>query len=114
MSDSLIANYWHERLGGTTLFIESSFVCYRIAGPECFIMEMFVAEDMRSKGKSRELVKKLEAIAKHAGCEIITGNIHVKDKGSKNTLRAALKIGFDVIGANNNVLLISKSIIGGE
>lgn len=108
--DSLYAKYLKERQGIESLWNEHSFVTYRICGPECFIVDMGVESGSRGRGLGRRLVSDLSRIAREADARFLTANIHLKDKGANDTLQAAQACGFEVTGAHNDVLLISKKI----
>lgn len=112
LTDSLYAKYISERQEGKILEDSFGFVAYRIIGPECFIIEMYISPESRKSGMARSLVSKLESIAKEHGSTHITGNIHLDDKGASNTLISALMIGFKVVSANAGVLLIAKELGG--
>lgn len=107
---NLFASYIKERQGIDSIWHEHSFVIYRIVGPECFIVDMFVEKDIRAKGNGRLIINELLEIAKKAGCECITGNIHLGDKGANNTLKASQACGFEVVRAEGNTLLISLKV----
>lgn len=109
--DSLYAEYLKERQGIETFFEPDAFVSYRISGLECFLVDMCVAKESRGRGRLRELIDKLEKIAIAEKCECISANIHLTLPGADSALRGALAVGFEVLRAQNDVLLISKEIV---
>lgn len=112
ISSTLYAKYIEERTGGKILEDEFGFIEYRIAGTECFIVDSYVLPEKRKLGHMRALEGRLESIAIEAGCDHMTGNIHLGDSGASKTLVAAILIGFEVVAANAGVLLISKKLGG--
>lgn len=112
LNDTLYAKYIEERAGGKIIEDDRGFIAYRINGPECFIMEMYIAEDYRKGGAGREFIDKLSSIAKEHGCTHITGNVFLDLKGASNTLIAALMVGFRVAEGSKDAVLIVKEIGG--
>lgn len=113
IKETLYAKYLTERNNTNILENETGFVAYIINNSDCFIADMFINKENRASGKARALICQLEEIALKNSCEKITGNIHLWDSGASNTLLAALNIGFNIIRADQNILLISKKISGG-
>jgi hypothetical protein len=77
--DSLYARFVKETVDWETLEDETSFVTYQIqeVGPiKCLkVIEMFVAKEARGKDKWRDLMEKIEDIAKHLKCTTISAQI---------------------------------------
>ena len=110
IKDSLWYKYVNTRQGAEIIESELGFVQFKLAGEECFIMEMFVDQEARGKGTKNELLSDLEALAIENDCKIITGNIDAKDPFAARTLRAAFKWGFKILKAQNDIILIGKEI----
>jgi predicted GNAT superfamily acetyltransferase len=110
INETLFANYLLEREGAKILENESGFLIYKITGEECFIKDLCVSKDVRQQSKCRDLIASLSGIAKQAGAKYLTGNIFIKDKGHMVTLIAAHALGFKLVGANNDVLMILKDL----
>lgn len=108
--DSLYADYLNERQGISSIWDEHGFITYRITGKECFLVDMFVAVSARESGLGTKLVHQLAEIAKGAGCEVISANIHLELPGANVALKGAQSLGFEVERANGNVLLIALAI----
>lgn len=110
MMDSLYEKYMHERQGAFVLRKPDAFITYKILGPECFIVDMFIEKESRSTGRFKQYLDELSEIALGKSCQIITANIHLADPGANHSLRSALKYGFKVSQSGANVLLISKEL----
>lgn len=76
---SLYAQFVKETVDWETLEDENSFVTYQIqeVGPvKCLkVIEMFVTKDARGKDKWRELMEKIEGVAKELNCKTISAQI---------------------------------------
>lgn len=110
--NALYARYVEERRGLSSIWKPYGFLTYKVAGNECFIVDMFIEKSERKSGKGRELISELSAIARVNGCEVITANIHLADPNANKTLAASLATGFVVSAADADVLLISKKVKG--
>jgi GNAT superfamily N-acetyltransferase len=108
IKDTLYAKYIKERQGREILENEDGFIIYEVIGKECFIADMFVVKDVRNLGVGADLIKKL--ILKNTDCEIITATIWLWDKGAKNTLRAAMAVGFELLRTEPGCLIVAKNI----
>lgn len=110
IKNTLYAKYIKERKGVEVLEGFDFFIMYSVSGEELFIDEMFVDQPQRSIGKGKSAIGQLVEIAKQNNCKVITANVHLWDSGCNNTLTAALLTGFEVKAAQNNIILISKSV----
>jgi len=108
--DSLYAKYIFDREGLDSLWGPDWFVIYKINGEECFLVDMCVSESERSRGIGHSAIDSLKRVALDHDCSIITANIHLWDKQAMDTLTKSLKVGFSIVSANNDVLLISMKI----
>lgn len=108
--DSLYERYVYERLGQAVLRKEFGFITYKITNKECFIVDMYIDFNLRKTGLGKQLLEDLVSIAKSKGCDVVTSNIHLFDKGANNTLKAAMSCGFRVENSGAGVLLIAKEL----
>jgi len=99
-----------ERQNADLIQNQKGFVFYRIHSDECYIVEMFIDEPYRGGPAFKELIETLELIAKDCQCKYMSANIYLNDPGCNRSLSAALKVGFKLHQANNNILLIVKEI----
>lgn len=110
IKDTLYAKYIKQRENAEVLETDKGFVVYKFIEDEIFIKEIFIDESNRQSGVCRELVTKLEDIARINNKKIITGKIFLNDPNCNQTLIAALLIGFKVIRADQDIILILKEI----
>ena len=110
IADTLYAKYINEREGAHIVETPSGFCTYKIKNQECFIIDLFVAQEARKSGEARRLIELLNSIAHESDCNVITANILLADPGANTTLAASLAIGLSVKRANADVLLITLPI----
>lgn len=107
---SLYAEYIKEREGSEIIEVKDAFVSYKIIGKECFLADMYIRPHMRGSNLFRQLINSLSAVAKGAGCDHISTNIHTLDANCSRNVKAALKVDFSIINANNGVMLLVKKL----
>ena len=112
IGQTLYAKYIKERENAQVLENESGFITYKFINDECFICDVFVDPKARKKGVISELVDALAAIAEQEQATHLSANIYLNDPGANRTLSAALKIGFEVVGAAPGALAIVRKIGG--
>jgi GNAT superfamily N-acetyltransferase len=110
ISETLYARYIESRLAARIIEDEYSFVIFKFAGKELFILDMCVDESCRGKGKGRDLINQLLEVAKKHDCDVITANVYLWDKEAMNTVRAAIEVGFKIKLGERDVLLIAKAV----
>lgn len=111
IADSLYAKYISQRSGFKVLEDKTGFIIYKITNDECFIVDMFVEDFFRQKGKGKELVDTLSDLARFEKCTFVSAHIHLFDNNANNTLHAALHTGFKVVRAENGILTIIKNLV---
>lgn len=107
ISETLYAKYIEDRLNAKVLEDDLGFIIYKIAGEECFII------DMKAGGNGRQLVDQLSQIAKNKNCKFISANIHLADDGANKTLISSLMVGFEVVRAEVGILSIVLKLTEG-
>lgn len=112
LKSTLYAKYVKERRDGDILETDHSFVTYKIIGNECQIIDLYVDNKFRKKGLCNNIIDELSEIARSKGCDHLSGNIYFLDPGHKITLLSAIKLGFEIINANNSVITICKRLEG--
>lgn len=113
INQTLYAKYILERQGLQILEDESSFMFYKISNNELFLAEMFIEKSERATTRLKRMIDMLSQIGIESGCDVMTATIHLADPGCNHTLSSALKAGFKLARANNDIILISKELIGG-
>lgn len=99
-----------ERLGMEVFESDHGFITFKVNDEEVFIQDMFVRDGYRKQYVGRELVKRVEEVAKENGKKFVTATILPSAGGSTVSLIGALSIGFKLIGASNNCVIIGKEV----
>jgi GNAT superfamily N-acetyltransferase len=109
IANTLYAKYIMEREGHDIVEDEYGFIIYKLAGPECFIVDIFVDKEKRCSGHGKKLLAEL--IAKATECTMVTANIWPHKPGSSDALLGALRAGFVVKRAEAGCILIAKDLM---
>jgi len=73
---SLYGQYIKEREGVDILEDEYGFITFKFIDNEtCYIVDVFVVEEMRRNNVASKYAKKVEDIAKERGCKYMLGSI---------------------------------------
>lgn len=110
IQNTLFYKYISEREGKRIIEDERGFIVYKINGADCFIAEAFVDESARGTSAGMDLVRHLKAEAQAEGCKTISGTVWVNAKGSMRALRSGLKMGFKIVAAENDALLLVMEV----
>ena len=108
----LYHEYIKEREGLALYTNEHGFVSYRCTGHECYIADIFIKKESRGTPALFDLIKELEKIAIVNGCSHLSGVIRANDPGINRTMKAALKLGFNILAIQNNGVVITKELKG--
>lgn len=109
----MFKEYLKERENKEVIENEYGFLVYKIFDKECFLADFYIKPAFRKTFVVGDFVSQLEVIAKDNGCECITAQIQIADKGHKVTLSAAFKLGFNIVSSNNNAIIIMKEVVNG-
>lgn len=102
--------YIKERLDMEVIEMDHGFITYRIDKDEVFIQDMFVREGYRQQNIGKTLVERVQEIAKENGKKFVTATILPSTGGATISLLGALRIGFKLLGASNNCVVIAKEV----
>lgn len=110
IANTLYAKYMRQRSDAKVLEDGSGFIVYKINQDECFIIDMYVDDNVQQTGRGKELINALSDLARFERCKYISANIHLTDKNANKTLISALHAGFKVVKAEVGILIILKEI----
>lgn len=110
IKQTLYAQYIREREGFEIIESEDYFVIYKIRNNELFIAHMYVKPKLRKHGLAGIMTRELKKIAKLHNCKGIVGTIDLSVGDPSNTLHAALKIGFKVYKAIDDIIIIGINL----
>ncbi len=102
--------YVKERQNADCMKYENGFLFYRIQGEEFYIVDLFIEKSHRKSGLLETIISDASAKAIDNKCKFLSGNIYLNDTGCNRTMAAALKVGFKIMRAENNILLIVKEL----
>ncbi len=92
---SLYSNFIKEYDNFETLeYPDVAFACYKIAGEEFYIKNIFIEPPHRSKQLSYKIQEDLTKIAKEAGCTYLLGTVCPYSKTASFSMLGLLKDGF--------------------
>lgn len=111
----LCSNLWNEyqkeRIGAETIYLDTRGFCsYIVDGKEFFIEDFFLSKSARGSKAIRDLVKLWEKEAAKHECQFATAKIYLDANGTEAVLRLALKLGFKIYLAKDNVIGIVKEL----
>ncbi len=108
---SAYADYLKERTDDQIIETEGCFVTYRYLNEmQVYIVDVYVAPELREKGIGAKLGDSVAAIAKQRGCTEMLGTVSLDTKGSKRSIQFLWAYGMELQSANNNVLIFRKAL----
>lgn len=108
----LYHEYIKEREGSSLVSNAHGFASYKCSGEECFIVDLFIRKESRGTSALFDLIQELKTIAVVNGCSHLSGVLRAGDPGINRTMKAALKLGFNILAINNNGVVITKELKG--
>lgn len=112
IKDTLFKSYLKSQNDADIVEDENGFILYRIVGEECYISEIYVDDKTKGTGKCKELINILSDIARFEKCTYLSGKIHLVHARANHTLAVALHLGFKVVNADQNTIVITKELGG--
>lgn len=108
----LYADYLLEKEGKATLrYGKKAFVTYKIVPAEdkpiCHVCILFVDPKYRNGKVARKIMEKLKEQYKDK-CKAFTAAVFTKQNNSTSTLLILLRYGFEVVGVENDDILLYK------
>lgn len=103
-------DYVKERQGFDCIETDQGFLFYKISDVELYIAELYVKPEFRKTDAVKELVSRAAELALFNKCKFLTGNIYLADQGHLRTIKAALKLDFYIVRANNDIIVIARKI----
>lgn len=114
-SDSLFASYYKEREGKETIFhsVDSmtvGFATYKWVDDGCYIVDIFVVPDFRSKNIASKLADDISVIARERGCKFLWGSVDITADTSDQSMQVLLKYGMKMNHINGNMIYLKKDL----
>lgn len=110
MEPSLWAQYKAEMHGLTVLEVPWGFCAFVEAPDSIFIDEFYVVREQRREGRGKELLEHIKVAAIKSGKQFLTSTVNLSSKTAQVSLAAQLAVGFYVVRANNDSLLLKLDV----
>lgn len=107
---SAFAAYLKEREGVDLIETEWGFAIYAITGAECYIRDIFVYPEYRKHGLASEIADKISAIAREAGCKLLTGSVAPGANNATISLDVLRGYGMKLHSISGNIIFFSKDL----
>ena len=113
MSDWAVYN--KERFGHETIEEEWGFICFSFAPPFVALCDVWIRPELRRTGAALRAFGQLrQRVSERPDCTHFWAQVQVADSGSSRALRWNLALGFQVIEANNNRIILTREIGGSD
>lgn len=104
------AQYIWEREGKKMLERPEGFATYLFLPKHCYIEDIYVLPTARSSKVAQSLIAEVTIEAMAAGYTKLLGSAVVGKHGVNESLAMALKVGFKILEAKDNVIYYEKDI----
>lgn len=102
--------YVKEREGLETLETPQGFALYKIAGPECYLQDIYVIPEKRKSHVATRMADAVAEIAKSKGCEWLVGSVCPSANNSQASLLVLIAYGMTLKKAENDIIFLAKRI----
>lgn len=109
---SLYANYINERTFDYILEDDFGFATYRFINDNgVYLIDLYVVPEKRQKGLGKELVRKVEGIAKKQGCIFLLGTVVPTAKNSTESLKVMFSDPkMKLLSSSNDIIVFRKEL----
>lgn len=91
---SLYGDYIAEREGAGIVENEHGFATYKVIGPECYIVDIYVVPAQRKAGMAASFADQIAQIAVERGCKYLTGSVDPTAPSATASAKVLLAYGF--------------------
>lgn len=106
------ARYLNERYGHESIEEDWGFVTYKIVPPFIALEDLYIVPEQRQRGAGTKALKKIEDIGRAHQATHVWAQVQLMDRGSTESMKAILAVGFKMIEAQNNRIVLHKEIEG--
>lgn len=89
---------------------ETGFVTFKITGPECYIVDIFIWPHLRRTKAASTLADQVAEVAKSKGCKFLTCTVSLAQKNPTLSTKAVLGYGFELVQSNADFLIFKKDL----
>lgn len=104
--------YLNERYGHECIEEEWGFVTYKLVLPFIALEDLYIVPELRKLGAGTKALKRIEDIGRAHQATHVWAQVQLMDRGSNESLQAILAVGFKMIEAQNNRIVLTKEIEG--
>lgn len=110
---SLYAEYIKEREGYEIIEDSTFFVTFKKLDDALYVRDIYINPEYRSKGKSIEIGKLTENIAKEMNCKVLLGSVDKGTNGWERNIDIMLKFGYKQISEDKDFIQFQKELNNG-
>lgn len=110
---SLYADYIKEREGYHTIEDETFFLTFKKIEDALYVRDIYIVPEHRSKGKSIELGKLTQQVAKELDCQVLLGSVDKGTYGWERNKEIMLKFGYKQINEDGDFIQFIKELNNG-
>lgn len=109
---SLFAQYVKEREGKHVIETEDGFAVLQIIpeSKQIYIQDIYVVPDKRKSGVGKAFLEQVEATCREQGFDKISGSVQPSTRGSTDSLKILLAVGFKLAAAEHDAIYFIKEI----
>ena len=107
---SLYSDYIKEREGYNTIEDDTFFVTFKKLDDALYVRDIYITPEYRSKGKSVEIGKLTESIAKEMNCKALLGSVDKGTIGWERNIDIMLKFGYTQISEDKDFIQFQKEL----
>lgn len=108
--DDLYLKYRKEREGIEYIVVEGAFITFKGFGDYCYIEDLYCIPELRDSGIIKDLVNKVEDIAKKAGYEKLLGSVDINAKNAELNLKSCFNHGYRILKLEGSMIWLHKEI----
>lgn len=109
---SLYADFIKEYDGFDIIEIpDVGFATYKCAGEECYIKDVYIKPEHRSKRVSYDMQVEITKIAKEKGCTYLLGTVSPISKTATFSMGALIKDGFQFVKVDQHLMYFTKRVL---
>lgn len=107
---NLYAKYCQETGVKQILETGAGFATYHFLPNECYIEDIYVLPEFRTKQAASDLADQIAAIAKAKGYKHLTGSVNTKIKDPTTSMKVLLAYGFKFLRADQHAVWFVKDL----
>ncbi len=107
---SLFGDYIMEREGISILEDDFGFATYKINEEECYLIDLYVVPEMRSRGYASGLANSVCKFAKNRGCTYLLGSVDSTVQSATESAKVLLAYGMRLHEVQGKMIYFVKDL----